>query len=147
MKACWMAVLFLIGTTALWARGRLTDGVGTRDGSRMRNGSWMNKVPAVQRSRVNPYAGQTQAAASGRILFVEHCAKCHGENALGRRGPSLRSTRIENATDGDLAWILRNGSVAHGMPSWSRMPEPERWQIIAYLRSLPQQRNDVATKR
>jgi hypothetical protein len=23
------------------------------------------------------------------------------------------------------------------MPSWNILPEPERWQIIAYLRSLP----------
>lgn len=127
MKARWIATLVLVGGTVLWARG----------------GSWLSKVPAAQRERVNPYAGDARAAAAGRILFVEHCAQCHGEDALGRRGhPSLRSTRIERATDGELAWILRNGYVRKGMPSWSRMPEPERWQIIAYLRSLP--RGDAA---
>jgi len=64
--------------------------------------------------------------------------KCHGDDARGRHNrPSLRSERIEHATDGELAWILRNGNTWKGMPSWSSLPEPERWQIIAYLRSLP----------
>ena len=127
MKASWIAIVVLTGATVLWAR------------SRSRDDSWMNKVPAAQRVRVNPYAGNAEAAAAGGILFAEHCAKCHGEEALGRRGPSLRTASIEHATDGDLAWILRNGSVGNGMPSWNRIPEPERWQIIAYLRSLPQE--------
>jgi mono/diheme cytochrome c family protein len=117
-----MAVLVLIGSSVLvWAN----------------SGSWMRKVPAVQRERVNPYAGNTNASEAGRVLFAEHCAQCHGRNALGRRGPSLRSTRIERATDGELAWILKNGYLRKGMPSWSSLPEPERWQIISYLRSLP----------
>jgi hypothetical protein len=44
---------------------------------------------------------------------------------------------VENATDGELAWLLRNGSLRKGMPTWSSLPEPERWQLIAFLRSLP----------
>jgi mono/diheme cytochrome c family protein len=102
------------------------------------DGSWLRKVPAADRARVNPYAGQPQAMAAGEILFEDHCAKCHGDDAEGRRNrPSLRSERVEHATDGELAWLLRNGNTWKGMPSWSSLPEPQRWQIIAYLRSLP----------
>ena len=50
--------------------------------------------------------------------------------------PSLRSERIQNATDGELAWILKNGNPYKGMPIWAGLPEQERWQIMAYLRSL-----------
>ncbi|HVZ84688.1 MAG TPA: c-type cytochrome [Terracidiphilus sp.] len=101
------------------------------------DGGWMRKVPDADRKRVNPYAGSAQAAEAGKHLFDENCAKCHGADALGRHGrPSLRSERISHATDGELAWILKNGSAWKGMPSWSSLPEPERWQIIAYLRSL-----------
>jgi len=101
-------------------------------------GDWTRKVPARDRLRTNPYAGQAQAMAAGRLLFEDHCAKCHGDDALGRHGrPSLRSAGVESATDGDLFWLLKNGSTWKGMPSWSSLPEPERWQIIAYLRSLP----------
>jgi mono/diheme cytochrome c family protein len=99
---------------------------------------WLSKVPQNERARVNPYANKPEAAAAGRVLFDDHCAKCHGENALGRHGrPSLRSDEVRTATDGELFWLLRNGSAWKGMPSWSSLPEPERWQIIAYFRSLP----------
>jgi mono/diheme cytochrome c family protein len=100
--------------------------------------SWLSKVPPADRQRVNPYAGQPEAIAAGKLLFEENCAKCHGNDAEGRRGrPSLRSERVAHATDGELAWLLRNGSLRKGMPTWSSLPEPERWQLIAFLRSLP----------
>ncbi|MGA2570705.1 MAG: c-type cytochrome [Terracidiphilus sp.] len=102
------------------------------------DGSWLRKVPVTDRQRTNPYAGKPEAIAAGRLLFEENCAKCHGSDAEGRRGrPSLRSERVAGATDGELAWLLRNGSLGRGMPSWISLPEPERWQIIAFLRSLP----------
>lgn len=99
---------------------------------------WMSKVSQEDRVRVNPYASSQEAARAGRVLFEDHCAKCHGEDALGRHGrPSLRSEEVRQATDGELFWLLRNGSTWKGMPSWSALPEPERWQIITFLRSLP----------
>ncbi len=101
------------------------------------NGTWLKHVPQTDHERVNPYAGQPEAIAAGRNLFVANCAHCHGENAEGKNArPSLRSERIQNATDGDLAWLLKNGEVFKGMPRWAGLPEQERWQIIAYIRSL-----------
>lgn len=99
--------------------------------------AWLKKVPETDRRQVNPYAGQQEAVAAGRLLFLDHCAKCHGEAADGKGSrPSLRTSLIQHATDGDLAWILKNGQVFRGMPSWAGLPEPERWQIVAYIRSL-----------
>ena len=101
------------------------------------NGSWLKHVPRKDRARVNPYAGQPDAIAAGAKLFADHCATCHGDDALGRgKRPSLRSERVQDATDGELAWLLRNGNLPRGMPSWSMMPEPSRWQVIAYVKSL-----------
>jgi len=54
----------------------------------------------------------------------------------GHKKPPLRSEHIRSATDGDLEWFLRQGDLAHGMPSWSSLPEAQRWQLIAYLRSI-----------
>lgn len=100
------------------------------------NGSWLKKVPETDRARVNPYAGNAEAATAGANLFHNNCAKCHGENAEGKGSrPSLRSERIKNATDGEIAWLLKNGEVYKGMPNWSGLPAQERWQIITYLRS------------
>jgi mono/diheme cytochrome c family protein len=101
------------------------------------NGDWLKKVPQSDRDRVNPYAGDSDAIAAGRNLFLANCSHCHGENALGKGSrPSLRTERIRNATDGDLAWLLKNGDVFKGMPRWAGLPEQERWQLITYLRSL-----------
>jgi mono/diheme cytochrome c family protein len=101
------------------------------------NGSWLKHVPKKERARVNPYAGQRDAIAAGAKLFADHCATCHGADALGRgKRPSLRSERVQDATDGEIAWLLRNGNLARGMPSWSMIPEPSRWQLIAYVKSL-----------
>ncbi|HWF66494.1 MAG TPA: c-type cytochrome [Acidobacteriaceae bacterium] len=100
------------------------------------NGSWLKKVPEADRARVNPYAGNVEAARAGANLFHNNCAKCHGENAEGKGSrPSLKSERIKNATDGEIAWLLKNGEVYKGMPTWAGLPEQERWQIITYLRS------------
>jgi mono/diheme cytochrome c family protein len=100
-------------------------------------GGWIRKVPAKDHARANPYANQEAAIAAGASLFREHCAKCHGEQAEGRPGrPSLRGADVRTASDGDLAWILKNGQIFRGMPSWAGLPEQERWQLVAYLRSL-----------
>jgi cytochrome c oxidase cbb3-type subunit 2 len=104
------------------------------------DGSWLKNVPRTDRERVNPYAGNQEAAAAGKNLFHNNCAKCHGDNAEGKGSrPSLKSERIKNATDGELAWILKNGVVFKGMPRWGGLPEQERWQVVTYLRSLNMQ--------
>jgi mono/diheme cytochrome c family protein len=101
------------------------------------NGAWLKKVPQADRERVNPYAGNADAIAAGKNLFEENCAKCHGAEAEGKGSrPSLKSDRIAHATDGELAWLLKNGNLYKGMPIWASLPEQERWQIIAYVRSL-----------
>jgi len=121
-RAGWLAVL-MVGASLL--------------GFAKSDGSWMKKVSAADKARVNPYAGNAEAIAAGRNLFVNNCAKCHGENAQGKGSrPSLRSERIAGATDGEIAWIVKNGNLYKGMPSWGGLPEPERWQIVAYIRSL-----------
>lgn len=101
------------------------------------NEAWLKKVPQADHERANTYAGQPQAVAAGRVLYVDHCSKCHGEDAAGKGSrPSLRSEQLQAATDGDLAWILKNGQVFRGMPRWAALPEQERWQIVSYIRSL-----------
>jgi mono/diheme cytochrome c family protein len=101
------------------------------------DGSWLRQVPENDRKRTNPYAGQADAVAAGGRLFADHCAKCHGEDAMGRRKrPSLRSERVQSATDGEIFWLLKNGNPGKGMPVWASLPEPTRWQIITYVKSL-----------
>lgn len=106
------------------------------------DGEWLKKVPAKDRARSNPYANSSDAAAAGAKIFAENCAQCHGADAEGsmhrkQYRPNLHSDRIKDAKPGELFWILTNGTLRNGMPSWSRLPEPQRWQLVTYLKSLP----------
>lgn len=99
---------------------------------------WLKKVGEKDRVRVNPLAGDDSAVAAGAQVFGQHCASCHGVEAEGKgRRPSLRTARVHDASDGELQWLLRNGSLAHGMPAWPGLPEVVRWQLVRYLHSLP----------
>ncbi len=98
---------------------------------------WKQHVSAEDRARVNPLPGDAQNIAAGAKLYSESCARCHGRDGEGiRKKPSLRGPDTQSTSDGELFWLLRNGDLYHGMPSWSAVPESERWQIIAYIRSL-----------
>lgn len=102
------------------------------------DGAWLNKVPDRDRDKANPYQNQPDAVAAGQRVFHDHCAHCHGEDAEGtKKRPSLRSERVQQqATEGDLHWLLVNGYMSHGMPSWSKLGDPQIWQVITYVRSL-----------
>jgi mono/diheme cytochrome c family protein len=101
------------------------------------DGGWLKHVPETDRQRANPVAGQSEAIAAGGRMFEDHCSKCHGADALGHgKKPSLRSERVQHAADGELFWLLKNGNLGKGMPTWAALPEPIRWQIIAYVKSL-----------
>jgi mono/diheme cytochrome c family protein len=99
---------------------------------------WLEKVPPREHDRSNTMASDPEAMAAGQLLFEENCAKCHGEDARGKgRRPSLRTERVqETATPGDLHWFLVNGNLRRGMPSWSKLPDQQIWQIVTYLKSL-----------
>lgn len=95
------------------------------------------KVPEKSRAKQNPLEKDPDAVSAGRILFEEHCAECHGATAQGgKKGPSLRAAEVQEATPGALFWVLSNGVVRKGMPVWSKLPEPQRWQLVSFIKSL-----------
>jgi mono/diheme cytochrome c family protein len=100
--------------------------------------SHLDRVPPRDHIRTNPFATRPETVAAGSLVYRDHCAQCHRTDAMGdgRKKPSLRSEHIRSATDGDLEWFLRQGDLRHGMPSWSSLPEAQRWQLVAYLRSI-----------
>jgi mono/diheme cytochrome c family protein len=99
--------------------------------------SHWDHVPAKDHARSNPLAGRPQAINAGALVYADHCAQCHRADARGDgKHPSLRGGNLGMATDGDIEWFLRQGDLAHGMPSWSSLPTEQRWQLVAYLRSI-----------
>jgi mono/diheme cytochrome c family protein len=102
------------------------------------DGSWLKGVPSRDHEKGSPYHGQADAIAAGRKIFLDRCAQCHGENAEGtRKRPALKSERVQQeATEGDLHWLLVNGNMRKGMPSWAKLPDQQLWQVISYVKSL-----------
>jgi mono/diheme cytochrome c family protein len=100
--------------------------------------SHWDHVPAKDHDRANPMAGRPEAIAAGALIYSDHCAQCHRADARGdgHKRPSLRSDSLRKATDGDIEWFLRQGDLAHGMPSWASLPADQRWQLVTYLKSL-----------
>ena len=100
--------------------------------------SQWDRVPAKDHVRANPLAAQPDAVTAGALLYRDHCLQCHKADARGDNGkrPSLRSARLRSASEGDIEWFLRQGELRKGMPSWSSLPQAQRWQIVAYLKSI-----------
>ena len=97
----------------------------------------LEKAPPKYRAKTNPLAKDKDAVPAGKVLFEEHCEECHGESALGtKKAPSLRAQEVQSAAPGSVFWILTNGVVRKGMPVWSKLPEPQRWQLVTYVQSL-----------
>ena len=97
--------------------------------------SWQAPAPAA--ARPNPQAGSPELAAGGRKLFLRICARCHGAEGGGlKNAADLQLPVVQRQTDGALFWKITNGNQRRGMPSFSGVPEMQRWQIVLYLRTL-----------
>jgi mono/diheme cytochrome c family protein len=92
----------------------------------------------------NPIPADSASVSRGRIQYQINCAVCHGPSGAGN-GPVMKYGLFPPAiggaanpsagyTDGYLFGIIRNGRGL--MPSYNRIEEPDRWDIVNYLRAL-----------
>jgi mono/diheme cytochrome c family protein len=116
----------------------VTAGLAQKKGDRARTrDSEFANAPQSAHTRLNPYEGKPEAIRAGRKLFERHCAECHGLDARGHgKAPKLDSEFLQRVPPGDLFWFLTNGNLWAGMPAWSRLPDAQRGQIVAYLKTL-----------
>jgi mono/diheme cytochrome c family protein len=97
------------------------------------------QVPTNAASRANPLARRPEAAAGGQKLFHRNCVECHGEDGSGlvkKHAADLQLSIVQQQSDGALFWKITNGNPDRGMPSFSNLPELQRWQLVLHLRSL-----------
>jgi mono/diheme cytochrome c family protein len=98
---------------------------------------WRPPEDAV--ARPNPLLRKPEAAAGGEKLFKRNCVECHGEDGSGvpkKNAADLLLPEVQSQSDGTLFWKITNGNMDRGMPSFSRLPELQRWQLVLYLRKL-----------
>src|SRR5271169_4959935 len=110
--------------------------------------TWLlhQSVPDAAKQRVNPLKSDPADMAAGRELYREKCEICHGYDGSGKttigageypRPPALRSAAIAATPDGELFYHIRNGVRNTGMPAWN-LPDHQIWQLVSYIRNLPQ---------
>jgi mono/diheme cytochrome c family protein len=99
----------------------------------------VQEAPPRVLAMTNPLDGNDRAQRAGAKLFARECASCHGREGSGGLGkaPPLRQKEVYDAPPGALFWILCNGALHHGMPSFAHLPEAQRWQIITWLQKRP----------
>jgi mono/diheme cytochrome c family protein len=97
--------------------------------------NWRPPEEAVQRK--NPLAARPQLAAGGAKLFLRNCVECHGKAGEGlKKAADLQLPAVQQQSDGALFWKITNGNPDRGMPSFSRLPELQRWQLVLHIRTL-----------
>ena len=100
--------------------------------------NWRAPQSAVERQ--NPLSAvKPEIVAGGRKLFLRNCAECHGHDGSGiekKHSADLQMRTVQEQSDGALFWKISNGNAPRGMPSWSKLPELQRWQLVLYIRTL-----------
>jgi len=103
------------------------------------------RAPAEAAARPNPLAQRSQLVAGAKKLFLRNCAECHNQDGSGivkKHAADLQLRVVQAQSDGALFWKITNGNPDRGMPSFSKLPELERWQLVLYLHMLRPGGND-----
>jgi mono/diheme cytochrome c family protein len=90
----------------------------------------------------NPTPVSDASLANGRKYFQINCSVCHGGRAMGdgpatkfgMPGINLTTDLTKGRTDGYIFGMIRNGRGL--MPSYDRIEEMDRWDVVNYLRAL-----------
>jgi mono/diheme cytochrome c family protein len=107
------------------------------------------------RAVTNPLPADEEIIAKGKALYEGKgfCKVCHGPDGKGLgediapgslKGPLPRNFTDKKwqaaRTDGELFWILKNGSKGTAMASFIPLvlTEEEAWQVLRYVRSFGQ---------
>jgi len=105
-------------------------------------------VRRASRVGIPPALTDMQASITeGDKLFGTECSECHGDNGrrptdAGRwmypRAADLSSVEVQNYSDRELFWIVKNGVRLSGMPAFGRVESDEHiWNLVHFVRTLP----------
>lgn len=94
-------------------------------------------APASAKAVKNPYEGQADAVTAGKALYARNCLACHGKSGQGTGNvPSLVDGKMEGVAPGEVFWFITKGDKDDGMPSWSALPEKQRWELVSYVATM-----------
>src|SRR5215210_4825282 len=86
------------------------------------------KAPDEADKLVNPLAGNAEATAKGKTLYMTNCAVCHGNKGKGDgaggkglnpKAADYSSQKVQSQTDGAIFWKITNGKSP--MPAYKNL--------------------------
>lgn len=91
---------------------------------------------------VNPTPVTAASLANGHKYFAINCEVCHGGKGMGDGlatkygmiGINLMTDLTKSRSDGYIFGMMRNGRGS--MPSYNRVEEMDRWDVVNYIRAL-----------
>ncbi len=104
----------------------------------------------------NPVESNSENFIKGESLYQwtsepSPCKVCHGPtgNGFGMMAQGLAalprnftcSQTMKAVSDGQMFWIIKNGSPATGMPAYKFLSDHEIWKLILYIRHFEQKKN------
>jgi cytochrome c oxidase cbb3-type subunit III len=93
---------------------------------------------------VSSTATLPDSTLAGQNLFENNCSRCHGMDASGLTGPSLRRRRLLHAPDlAAFTSVVENGIQGTGMPSNWSFSDSECHLLYVYINSLRNQPREV----
>ena len=131
----------LLGTTAASHVGAQSSSTATTE--RKANS------PKAKPTTPNPHTSPSDVN-QGRNFFRVYCARCHGLNARGAKGPDLTDGVFRHArTDDELYRVITNGIPGTDMAGFGDGSETTAvlsWQMVAYIRAEENKRGKTAGK-
>ena len=142
-----LGALLAIAAPLAWLASGGADVAATAGPGRLE--AWL--APRVRDASVAaqaPAAPNPRADAWRQALphYRENCLLCHGApgvevgeiaRGLSPAPPLLDSPAIQEHSDGELFWVVRNGLRMTGMPAFAPThTDEELWEIVALLRHL-----------
>ena len=106
-------------------------------------GRW--NIPEQAKGRENPIHASPQALDAARVLYDDHCERCHGKTGRGDGVDATKfstsprdltdSARMSAQLDGELFYKISEGR--RPMPEFkTKLTEEQRWQLVLLMRSL-----------
>lgn len=108
-------------------------------------------APQEYRKKINPLRNEPRHLKKGKVLFYIKakpvaCKHCHGMLGDGNGSMALSmnpkprnftcTETMSKLSDGQLFWVIKNGSKGTAMSAHKYLSEKKIWQLVLYIRSL-----------
>lgn len=112
-------------------------------------------VPPTPGPTMGPlFPAQAPSTESGRLIFAEKCAACHGETGLGdgeqgiQLGVTVPAFGLDEiarpASPAQWYTVVTQGRMDRFMPPFASLSDQERWDVVAYAMTLHMTEEEIA---